>query len=281
MIVKRHKEIGDETKIWRKGALLHCREYSATALIIEDARSIIVHVKGKDSTPYVVSLRETLKEIFENYKVIKPNLFYKVLTPEVSKEDQHRLIAIDSNQNTVMLSEKIIRIHTTYDRDFLDPETARLYSLTKTALKYRIPNAIPVFVGSTYEDLKEHRVEIQDVLISYGMVIKSMEHFGATPNRPLDECLKNVNASKIYIGVFAHLYGSIDKASGKSFTHLEYEEAQHLKMPSLIYIIADEQTVTRKYHNNEAKLDELKNFSEKIILYKNLLLLKIWRKNLQ
>lgn len=35
-------------------------------------------------------------------------------------------------------------------------------------------------------------------------------------------------------------YGSLDGESGKSFTHLEYEEAQRLRLPSLIYLLDEE-----------------------------------------
>lgn len=35
-------------------------------------------------------------------------------------------------------------------------------------------------------------------------------------------------------------YGSVDPESGKSFTHLEYEETQRLNLPSLIYLMDEE-----------------------------------------
>lgn len=92
---------------------------------------------------------------------------------------------------------------------------------------------IPVFVGSTYVDLRDYRAEVQKVLIKFETIVKGMEFFGSTPNTPLDECIKKIRESEIYIGIFAHRYGSIDETSGKSFTHLEYEEAQKLKLPSL------------------------------------------------
>jgi len=67
-----------------------------------------------------------------------------------------------------------------------------------------------------------------------------MEYFGATPETPKEECLRIVRSCRAYVGVFSMRYGSVDPETGKSFTHLEYEEAQLCKLPSLIYLIDEE-----------------------------------------
>ena len=58
-------------------------------------------------------------------------------------------------------------------------------------------------------------------------------------------------------------YGSLDEKSGKSMTHLEYEEAQKLGLPTLIYLIDEEkQPVIPKLVDtgeNATKLEELKS----------------------
>jgi hypothetical protein len=68
-----------------------------------------------------------------------------------------------------------------------------------------------------------------------------MEFFGALPGTPKEECLRLVRAANVYLGIFGMRYGYIDPSTGKSFTHLEYEEAQAIRLPSLIYVI-DENT---------------------------------------
>lgn len=126
---------------------------------------------------------------------------------------------------------------------------------------------IPVFIGSTYEDLKDYRQAVQNELVRLETIIKGMEYFGSTPNTPLEECLIKVRESKIYIGIFAMRYGSVEEKSQKSFTHLEFEEAQRLNLPSLIYIIDENnQPVLPKYVDtgeNAVKLQELKTFLKK------------------
>ncbi|MEO8124104.1 MAG: hypothetical protein ABI633_08650, partial [Burkholderiales bacterium] len=43
-----------------------------------------------------------------------------------------------------------------------------------------------------------------------------------------------------YVGIFAMRYGFVDPESGKSFSHIEYEEAQAIRLPSLIYVMDEE-----------------------------------------
>lgn len=121
---------------------------------------------------------------------------------------------------------------------------------------------VPVFVGSTYEDLKEYRTAVREALHRLETIVRGMEYFGSKPGTPKDECLKTVQACKVYVGIFAMRYGSIDDVSSKSMTHLEYDEAQRLSLPILIYIIDEEnQPILPKFvetGENARMLQELK-----------------------
>ena len=99
---------------------------------------------------------------------------------------------------------------------------------------------IPIFVSSTYEDLKDYRTSVQQTLHRMETIVRGMEYFGSKPGNPLEECLKAVRSCKVYIGIFSMRYGSLDENTGKSMTHLEYEEAQKLDLPTLIYLIDEE-----------------------------------------
>src|SRR6516162_8986907 len=124
---------------------------------------------------------------------------------------------------------------------------------------------VPVFVGSTYEDLKEYREAVREALHRLETIVHGMEYFGSKPNAPKEECLKAVNASKAYIGIFAMRYGSIDPESGKSMTHVEYDEAQRLRLPTLIYIIDEErQPVLPKFVDTGEKATKLYDLKEEI-----------------
>lgn len=124
---------------------------------------------------------------------------------------------------------------------------------------------IPIFVSSTYEDLKEYREEVKNVLIRLETVVKGMELFGSTPNTPLNECMKKLKESKVYIGIIAERYGSIDEETGKSYTQLEYEEAKRLGFPILIYFLdSDKQPILPKFVDQGTKYEKLKHFKEEL-----------------
>ena len=100
--------------------------------------------------------------------------------------------------------------------------------------------AFPVFVGSTFQDLEPYRVAVRQTLHQLETVVRGMEYFGSLPDTPKEECLRIVRSCRAYIGIFAMRYGSIDPMAGKSLTHLEYEEAQRIRLPSLIYLLDEE-----------------------------------------
>lgn len=99
---------------------------------------------------------------------------------------------------------------------------------------------VPVFVGSTFSDLQPWRRAVRDALAQLEAIVRGMEQFGSKPGSPVDECLQVVRSCKVYIGVFGMRYGSVPDGHERSMTHLEYEEAQRVGLPALIYIIDEE-----------------------------------------
>lgn len=97
--------------------------------------------------------------------------------------------------------------------------------------------SVAVFVGSTYVDLQPYREAVREALHRLEVVARGMEYFGSTTDPPREECLNAVRSCSAYVGIFGMRYGSLDPETGKSMTHLEYEHAQHLHLPSLIYLV--------------------------------------------
>jgi len=97
-----------------------------------------------------------------------------------------------------------------------------------------------VFISSTFEDLKNHRRKIWELLRGYDVNIRGMEKFGARKEAPLATCLTEVEQCDIFVGIIAFRLGNVDKASAKSFTQVEYEKALELDREILIYML-DEQ----------------------------------------
>lgn len=101
-------------------------------------------------------------------------------------------------------------------------------------------DSLPIFVGSTSVDLAAHREAVLYALQRLETIARGMEHFGSLPGTPKDECLRCVRDCRVYIGIFAMRYGSIDPETGKSITQVEYEEAQRFHLQSLMYLIDEE-----------------------------------------
>ncbi len=91
---------------------------------------------------------------------------------------------------------------------------------------------VPIFVGSTFKDLKDYPRAVTDALTQLETIIRGMEFFGSEPRSPVEECLRVVRSCQIYIGIFAMRYGSVPDDHDLSMTHLEYEEAQRRSLPS-------------------------------------------------
>ncbi|MCG8408625.1 MAG: DUF4062 domain-containing protein [Phycisphaerales bacterium] len=124
---------------------------------------------------------------------------------------------------------------------------------------------VPVFVGSTYEDLREYRDAVQKALHRLETIVRGMEYFGSKPGSPKEECLRVVRTCKVYIGIFAMRYGSIDDETGKSMTHLEFEEAERLGLPSLIYLVDESrQPVLPKFVETGEKAEKLRKLKEEL-----------------
>ena len=123
---------------------------------------------------------------------------------------------------------------------------------------------IPIFVGSTYLDLKEYRSKVHDTLTRMETYVHGMEQFGARPGSPVDECLAEVRKCKIYIGIFAMRYGSIPDGYEKSMTELEYDEAQRLGLPSYIFVIDEKKAKVTPADIDFAHQKQLNALKEKL-----------------
>lgn len=94
-----------------------------------------------------------------------------------------------------------------------------------------------VFVSSTSKDLKEHREAVRDAIIKMKMFPVMMEDFSAEPTPPVDLCMREVDHSDIYIGIFAHRYGYRPEGSEISITEMEYDRAVENDIPRLCFLV--------------------------------------------
>jgi|SRR5271165_7492737 len=105
------------------------------------------------------------------------------------------------------------------------------------------------YVSSTYEDLKEHREAVCQVLRKMRYTVIAMEDYVARDNRMVDQVLQDVRDCDIYLGIFAWRYGYVPQEGnpeGLSITELEYREARGRK-PRLVFLIDTDAPWPRKY----------------------------------
>ena len=122
-----------------------------------------------------------------------------------------------------------------------------------------------IFISSTFDDLKNHRRKIWDLLERYDVDVRGMERFGARKEAPLITCLSEVEQCDIFVGVIAFRLGSIDENSGKSFTQREYERASELNREILIYMIDEKDAMVS---SQNIDFDDKR---EKLIAFKSIL----------
>jgi len=124
---------------------------------------------------------------------------------------------------------------------------------------------LQVFVSSTYTDMLAERQSAVEAILQAGHIPAGMELFAAGDNSQLEVIRKWIDDSDVFVLILGGRYGSIDKSSGKSYIHLEYEHAIARKKP-FFAIVATDECVTKKAkkdpsvmeRQNAPKFDEFK-----------------------
>jgi hypothetical protein len=90
-----------------------------------------------------------------------------------------------------------------------------------------------VFVSSTFEDLREERGAVISALLQIDCFPAGMELFPAADDDSLTLIKSVIDDSDYYLIILGGRYGTLDAASGKSYTHLEYEYALTVGKPTI------------------------------------------------
>jgi Domain of unknown function (DUF4062)/NACHT domain len=97
-----------------------------------------------------------------------------------------------------------------------------------------------VYLSSTFEDLKDYRAAVHEALSKMEHNVVAMEHYVATDTRPVEKCLRDVEACDIYVGIFAWRYGYVPTDNNPqqlSITELEYRRAGDAGKPRLLFLV--------------------------------------------
>ncbi|HJQ23587.1 MAG TPA: DUF4062 domain-containing protein [Blastocatellia bacterium] len=127
-----------------------------------------------------------------------------------------------------------------------------------------------VMVSSTFTDLKDHRAAIIKAIDRQGLKAVVMENDGPKPGVDvIDSSLQMVRDSSAYVALISHKYGQIPKSPERnpkrlSLTELEFDEAQRIKRPVLLFIMGDDHDVKPgDVERDPEKMKKLDAFREK------------------
>ncbi len=122
-----------------------------------------------------------------------------------------------------------------------------------------------VFISSTYKDLIEYRAAAIRAVEGTNYQASKMEVFGARPDEPLDACLKEVEESELFIGIYALRYGFIPEGADISITEMEYVHAKkHGKTIYCFLLDEENQPWLKKWIEGEPGKSKLENFKQRI-----------------
>ena len=95
-----------------------------------------------------------------------------------------------------------------------------------------------VFVSSTFEDLKDERLQVSNALAKAGYIAAGMELFPASDQQQLEYIQRIINRSDYYVVLIGARYGSLAD-NGLSYTESEFEYAKSKGIPVLAFLPSD------------------------------------------
>jgi pentatricopeptide repeat protein len=123
-----------------------------------------------------------------------------------------------------------------------------------------------VMVSSTFTDLEQHRAVLMEALRKEELFAIGMEEYVPIPGDDvISSSLNMVRKGSAYIGLISHRYGQTPVCLTRnslehSVTRLEFDEAQRLGLPTLIFVMGDEHPV--KKSDVETNLEKIKKLDE-------------------
>ena len=121
-----------------------------------------------------------------------------------------------------------------------------------------------VFVSSTFEDLKDERLQVSNALAKAGYIAAGMELFPAADQQQLEYIQRIINRSDYYVVLVGARYGSLAE-NGLSYTENEFDYARSKGIPALAFLPADPTKIAvGKTEGDIVKREKLEAFKVKL-----------------
>lgn len=124
----------------------------------------------------------------------------------------------------------------------------------------------PLFISSTFDDLREERAEVQKAALKLGFFPVGMELFPSADDETWEFIKRQIDECDYYLVIVAGRYGSL-AADGLSFTQKEWEYARQIGKPSIAFLHADPGKISaEKTEIDPHKRKLLAEFTDKLKL---------------
>lgn len=123
-----------------------------------------------------------------------------------------------------------------------------------------------VFVSSTFVDLQAERQAAVQAILQAGHIPAGMELFAAEDRSQMQVIQAWINESDIYMLILGSRYGSVDPASGQSYTEVEYRYALENGKAVFALVLSDDainekhRVMGAKASDNPMALKEFRSF---------------------
>ena len=127
-----------------------------------------------------------------------------------------------------------------------------------------------MFVSSTYEDLKVDRQAAVSAILKAGHIPAGMELFTSADKSQMDTIRRWIDESDVYMLILGGRYGSVEPATGISYTELEYDYALQ-QDKALFSVVVDDSALEARVREYGTGLMEkenpkqLKDFRDKVL----------------
>ncbi len=125
-----------------------------------------------------------------------------------------------------------------------------------------------VMISSTFSDLEHHRAALIKALKGEGLSHIAMENDSAKVVDVIDSSLQMVRDASAYIGIISYKYGQTPICPNRnpeklSLTELEFNEAQRLDRPILLFIMGKHPVLPDQFEKSATKRKKLDAFRER------------------
>lgn len=127
-----------------------------------------------------------------------------------------------------------------------------------------------VMVSGTFDDLQPHRTELMKALQREKLFAIEMGNYVPDPDDDvISSSLNMVREASAYIGLISHRYGKVIESEARnpnsySVSRLEFEEAQRLDLPTLIFVMGDEHPIkAAEVETDPEKIEKLESYRER------------------